>query len=499
MVNWVLDSGVRELYDPAFGLGAFRPHDLAINFTASEIDQTVIEFYRDNVSQDVSFLEKEDYLCSWGNIHANIVCNPPYMRFQKFLNREKVLLEFENNLQIKLSGYTNTASAFLLKSLSELDGRGRLSYIMPLEFLNTGYGTLVKERLLQENHLVGIVSLECEKDIFPDATTSVGILLYDSRVVSSEVRFYSIKSIHELDDFKSCIPTTVVKTSDLDAKAKWLPYFKASPIEFDQRKTVALEYYGRFSRGIATGANEFFVMSKSKVDSLGLIPDDYVPCITRSPQITRPVFSEDDLKECIDSDKPVFLFSVNGSASKAAMEHVRIGEAHGYHERFLTKHRKPWYKTEVRLSAPLLLGVFSRGGYKIVRNTSKALNLTCYHGFTPNLFGLQYVDHLFLYFLSRAGSEIVRLSMRTYGDSLDKFEPNDLNTSTVPSPGFFESFSKREIDSGMSFVSKNGVLPDELEAKFETLLIKSNKAVDSVRTRRDVAPLSTSSVDAASG
>lgn len=473
MVDWVLQSGENHLYDPAFGLGAFRPSKPEVKFSASEIDTNIIDFYRKAFCEDISFITVEDYFSTWGKKHTNIVCNPPYMRFQKFLNRDKVFFDFKKNLNLNLSGYTNTASAFLLKSLSELNGRGRLSYIMPLEFLNAGYGTLVKQKLLESKHLVGIISLECEKDIFPDATTSVGILLYDSMHQSSEVKFYSFKSIDELDNFELKKPVSLVKVNELDPSAKWLPHFNQHKVEFFHENTVSLECYGRFSRGIATGANEFFVLSKSKALKLELLPHEYVPCITRSSQITKPIFSEQDLVESINVDKPVFLFSADGSYSNAAKKYIRLGESNGYHKRFLTKTRTPWFKTEKRLSSPLLLGVFSRGGYKIIRNTSKAFNLTCYHGFQPNIFGSKYIDHLFLYFFSKAGREIISLSMRTYGDSLDKFEPNDLNTAAFPSPAFFNSISNREVEFGMQSVLDSGVLPDDLEMKFGLLLKNS--------------------------
>ena len=39
---------------------------------------------------------------------------------------------------------------------------------MPLEFLNTGYGKLVKARLIDGGHLAAIISLDCERDVFPD-------------------------------------------------------------------------------------------------------------------------------------------------------------------------------------------------------------------------------------------------------------------------------------------------------------------------------------------
>jgi len=469
MIKWALGSGIKELYDPAFGLGAFRPKENGVAFSASEIDPVALNYCREKAATNLPFVIQEDYLSSWGKSHSNIVCNPPYMRFQKFLNRGSVLLDFTKHLNFSLSGYTNTASAFLLKSLSELDGRGRLCYIMPLEFLNTGYGTSVKRRLLEGHHLAGIISLECEKEVFPDATTSVGILLYDSSVIHSKVAFHSLKSLHELESFDSLPPVTEIKVNELDPKAKWLPHFKTIKVTFNREQMVPLDYYGRFSRGIATGANEFFVLSQSKAENLGLPSKECQPCITRSSQISRPIISDKDVSAMLDADIPALLFSANGYPSTEAIKYIKHGESLGYHQRFLTKHRSPWYKTEKRTPSPLLLGVFSRGGYKIILNRSNALNLTCYHGFQPNLFGLNYVSHLFLYFLSQAGREIIGLSMRTYGDALDKFEPNDLNNALVPMPQSFDTISEEEVAFGLHLVTSEGILPDALEVKFSEI------------------------------
>lgn len=88
MVDWVLGSGRRSLYDPAFGLGAFHApatHRSRGDFTASEVDPKVLEYWRRANGHDTAFIAQEDYLLSWGKRHTNIVCNPPYMRFQKFL------------------------------------------------------------------------------------------------------------------------------------------------------------------------------------------------------------------------------------------------------------------------------------------------------------------------------------------------------------------------------------------------------------------------------
>lgn len=182
MCKWALSAGAKEIFDPALGLGVFfraargvRP-DVVLR--GSEVDPIVLKHFR-NCEQpgQGSEVVNSDYLSAWGQKHQAIVCNPPYMKFQNFINRADVSLHFESELDVRLSGYTNAASAFLLKSLSELKPQGHLAYIMPLEFLNAGYGTLVKTRLLDGGKLKAIIRLEAERDVFPDAITSVGIVL----------------------------------------------------------------------------------------------------------------------------------------------------------------------------------------------------------------------------------------------------------------------------------------------------------------------------------
>lgn len=475
MLQWVLGSKVRWLYDPAFGLGAFRPADNRIRFAASEIDGRVIDYYRTHINPDAGFIRHEDYLKTWGQKHANIICNPPYMRFQKFIHRAEVFRQFQSQLGVRLSGYTNTASAFLLKSLSELDGLGRLAYIMPPEFLNAGYGLLVKESLIRGGHLFAVLNLACEKDVFPDATTSVCIILYDAANVYDAVRFYTIERIEQLQGFASLLPATSIPTAELQPAAKWSPYFSKSTVSFDTSRMVPLDFYGRFSRGIATGANEFFVLSQSEAESLKLSPDDYRPCITRSVQIKSSRFGEPDLQKLIDADAPVFLFSANGSASSSAKKYIAAGETQGYHQRFLTRHRTPWYKTEARTPSPILLGVFSRGGYKVVLNESAAINLTCYHGFQPNPLGRRYVKHLFLYLQSQSGREVVSLSLRKYGDALDKFEPNDLNTAYVPTPEQFDRLDAKTIAGALKYIRRGEAMPAAVEKFFELMLLSGGR------------------------
>ena len=475
MAEWVLATDGGDIFDPAFGLGAFYdalPRKQHCRFRAMDIDAGIVHHWASATKATTDFIQVGDYLRSWGNKHRNIICNPPYMRFQKFMNRDAVCRDFEQKLGVRLSGYTNTASAFLLKSLSELEAGGRLAYIMPLEFLNTGYGKLIKERLLAQGHLAAIISLENEKEVFPDATTSVGILLVDSSAVYNSVRFYALNKISDLEGFSAIHPTSIVTYEQLDPAEKWLPFFSRQQFHVSSELTTPLNTYGRFSRGIATGANEFFALTRSRLHALELDEThDCVACLSKSAQVRGSFLEEADILELKAADKPVFLFSAETPLSPAAAAYIQAGESAGYDQRFLTKNRNPWFKTELRQPAPLLLGVFSRGGYKMIRNRSNALNLTCYHGFQPDLFGNNYIDQLFLYFCSNVGRRVTSLCARKYGDSLDKFEPNDINAAKVPTAEFFDHVFGNRLEEAMEIYRATQVIPEWLEEAFAPIQV----------------------------
>ena len=211
-------------------------------------------------------------------------------------------------------------------------------------------------------------------------------------------------------------------------------------------------------------------MSNSEAERRHLPRSAFLRCITKSAQVTKSVFTEKDLDALDSGDAPVLLLNLNGVVSGAPSDYLKYGEEQGYHERYLTKVRTPWYKLEKRTPAPLLFGVFSREKFKVIRNLSTAVNLTCYHGFYPNLFGQSIVDSLFLYFQSRAARRLLELNMRRYGDSLDKFEPNDLNQALAPSIDWFAKLSPEAVKSALESCRQGGGIPDFMNEIFDELI-----------------------------
>ena len=474
MVDWTIGGRrKKELHDPAFGIGAFfdaAPSDC--KFTGTEIDANALEFFNAHASRRPSGLSLCDYLLDFGKHYGNIVCNPPYLRFQKFLNRDDVFRMFRERLDVRLSGYTNIASAFLVKSISELREGGRLAYILPTEFLNSGYGALVKEWLIKDSHLDSIIEVACENEAFDEVTTSVCIVLYDSARKIERVSFRRIASLEEISDVMRRPPVRAVSQAQLDINDKWGKYFvpAAESVRPATSRLTKLSEYGRFSRGIATGANDFFVLSASDVSENGLSMHSCIPCITKSQQLTGLTFTDENFDALAHANKAVYLFSPGEDPDEPSRLYIRFGEQKGYNNGFITRHRSPWYKTESREVSPILLNVFSRAGYKVVRNYSSALSLTNFHCFYPHRLYDSYVDWLFLYLHSGVGRKLLSLSKRRYGNSLDKFEPNDLNGALVPSRAYFDSLGRDQLAILMGIVKSGGDPVRQLDEVFAKLL-----------------------------
>jgi adenine-specific DNA-methyltransferase len=455
MATWVMKGDPKTILDPAFGLGVFYDEVKKLNpnnqimFTAYEIDNHII-VYLDHSGKRLDFrVINNDYLEAEVGYFDGIICNPPYMRFQKFLKRHDVLPKIEEKIGKKLVGYSNISSVFLVKSLNELKINGNLAYIMPFEFFNAGYGKEIKKCLLENHLLKQIIVFSNEKEIFPDATTTVCVLLCKNDGKDEAIKITVIKDNEEIDkisDVSNFYQREIIP-SDLPYNKKWTPIILS--LFFEEKSPngfCKLSLYGTFKRGIATGANDFFALTKSKIEKWKLDDNNICKCITKSSQIRKAVFTEYDFDILYNADKPVHCLDVKDHEKQEIRKYINEGEKLGYHERYLTKTRNTWYKIENRKPAPIIFGVFNRGRLKVIRNFTTAINFTCFHSFYPNMFGQQLVNKLFVYLLSDIGQKILKTNKRSYGDELDKFEPGDLNDSLCPSSEQFEIIDDKDAE-----------------------------------------------------
>ena len=435
MVDWIFKkSDIKTLLEPAFGLGIFSrlalEKDKNIKIKGFEIDETIYHKASNNFQSSNINLYLEDYLYSdWDNKYDAIICNPPYLKFHNYKNLE-ALKEIKQRLNIELSGFTNIYTLFLLKSIYQLNQNGKMAYIVPSEFLNSNYGKGIKKYLLESQLLKEIIVFDFKENIFDKAITTSTILLL-KKTQNNSLNFANINSIFQLKNFNK-IEKRSYPYQDIDYATKWKKYYqKQNSLKY--KNLISFNSIAKVKRGIATGANEYFIFNIEKAKKHKIDTSYLLPCITASKDIVSPIFTMNDLNSLKKSNKNIFLFNGVNQNNYYIKEYIKYGEKQNIHKRYLTSKRKPWYKLENRPPAPILVGVFNRKGLKFIRNEAKITTLTTFHCIylKKDLFQDIDIDLLFAYLLTDTAKEIFNDDSREYGNGLKKFEPNDLNNAKI--------------------------------------------------------------------
>lgn len=432
MCQWILQGKQKtHVLEPAYGLGIFS-RILAQNSTlaidAYEIDKQIYASAVNACPKGVNLRNEDYFMCDWDAKYDAIICNPPYLKFHDY-NNITYIPDVNCHLGTKLNGFTNLYALFLLKSITQLQEGGRLAYIIPSEFLNSDYGVEVKRALIQSNTLQHIIVIDFTECAFDNALTTACILLCEKSSNSISVRFSLINSIEGLNN--SLKEYVEYKTSELDANIKWKSYYEGG----NSRKynhLIPFSKFAKVSRGIATGANEYFTFKRSKVDRYNIPEKCLMPCICKAIDAPQTFFTQTQFKKLLNEDKAVYLF--NGSAAPkntSVLSYIHLGEESGVNKRYLTASRSPWYALENRTPAPIWVSVFNRNGLRFIRNEANIYNLTTFHCVYPKNTEVD-VDILFAYLITDVAKEIFLDNSRQYGNGLVKFEPNDLNKGMVP-------------------------------------------------------------------
>ena len=431
MCHWVLQGKQKtRVLEPAYGLGIFSrvfAQNTNLPIDAYEIDKQIYASAVTALPNGVNLRNEDYFTCDWNTKYDAIVCNPPYLKFHDYDNATYIP-DVNSHLGTKLNGFTNLYTLFLLKSIAQLQEGGRLAYIIPSEFLNSDYGVEVKRALIQSNTLQYIIVVDFTECAFDDALTTACILLCERTTDSVNVRFSLVNNIENLN---TCFREFVeYNTSELDANIKWKSYYeKGSSCKYNH--LVPFSKFAKVSRGIATGANEYFTFKPSKAYGYDIPEECLMPCICKAVDAPQTFFTQNEYAKLLNGDKAVYLFNgTNALDNKSVLRYIHLGEESGINKRYLTASRSPWYAIENRPPAPIWVSVFNRSGLRFIRNEANIYNLTTFHCVYPKNTGVD-IDVLFAYLITDVAKEIFLDNSRQYGKGLVKFEPNDLNKGMV--------------------------------------------------------------------
>ncbi len=445
MSEWLLgDKTIKRILEPAFGLGIFSriltKRNNNIEIYGYEKDNIMFQFaLREFLNQPEIHLYNKDYIENdWHNSYDGIICNPPYFKFHNYDNIN-ISKSISRKLNIRLNGFVNLYTLFLLKSIHQLNENGRASFILPSEFLNSDYGKDIKDYLVESKTLRHIFIIDFNQNVFGDAITTACILLMAKDKFDKEVHFTNIFKLEDLSVIKEYIERYPAggefsyERNSLNHKIKWRNYYQKKNCD-SYKYLVPFTKYAQAVRGIATGSNDYFTFYKSKAAAFQIPEENLIPCICKSADIKEHFFTNHHFQRLKESDHKVYLFNAAGSKNENVLKYIKLGEKKGINEKYLTKNRKPWFAIEKRPPAPILVSVFNRKGMKFIRNAAGVHNLTTFHCIylhNDDLFENRNIDLFFAYLLTDIAKKLFNENRREYGNGLTKFEPNDINNSKM--------------------------------------------------------------------
>ena len=219
-----------------------------------------------------------------------IVGNPPYVR-------QEVLADSAKHAMAALPGtaplalpdgfyipkMSDLSSYFYYHSLGRLRRGGHLGFISGDNWLRTEYGGPLRRALLSNSRIEALVSPRFKVFSDADVNTVVVLLVRSPPGPGSRVLFANAASD---SDFAAPSLDIVARVPQSDLGGKnWGLYFDGPMIE-PAFPTVRLKEAGRLRRGIGTGCNDFFVLSRDAARENG-VPPCYLRPVVSGGELPR--------------------------------------------------------------------------------------------------------------------------------------------------------------------------------------------------------------------
>ena len=196
---------------------------------------------------------------------------------------------------------------------------------------------------------------------------------------------------------------------------------------------VELGSIARVHRGIVTGSNDFFILTRERAQELGLIQWCRA-AITGAEEVLGSGGVVRDVPERrVLLDVPA---DVDRSAHPELDAYLRLGEAPRggeapISERYIPSHRRPWWFLGRWKPAPIVASYMARQAPHFALNPDGLAIVNVLHGIYPNRPATLNQLTVLVEFLNHA-RETFRGNGRTYHGGLEKFEPREMESLRVP-------------------------------------------------------------------
>lgn len=397
MVAWALGGGSDHLYDPAVGGGAFfraarRVGGPGVALAGCELDAAALAAAMGDGldTADLSSVAVGDFMLLPvpGRLRA-VVANPPYKRHHRFSAEYKATLRGIARRAVgrDLDGRAGLHAFFLVRALTLLDEGGRLAFVVPADVCEGRYAAALWEWIGREFRVDAAVTFAHDATPFPGVDTNPVVLLIRRAPPAPTLRWARVLRPGTPDLLAWCAgdlrggPTAALDVRERGT-AEALSTGLTRAATDAHADAVPLGDLFRVVRGVATGDNDFFLMTSRQAAERGLPASAFVRAIARTRDHAAGArLTARDLDALDARGRPTYLLSLarddgGARATPALRRYLASGEARGLPARPLIAQRRPWYKMERREPPPWMFAYLGRRACRFVRNDAGAVPLT---------------------------------------------------------------------------------------------------------------------------
>jgi tRNA1(Val) A37 N6-methylase TrmN6 len=201
MVRYVEPDVSRELFDPAFGAGAFflaakrLLRDLSqIDLQANEIDASSLQKATANglSPHEIQNVKIRNFLLTPPNRKfKSIVANPPYIRHHRIPLQVKIRLKALSQAITgnKLDGRAGLHIFFLIQALGLLAEGGRLAFILPGDTFEGVFAQELWYWIARHFRIDAVITFASAAAPFPGVDTNAVVIFITNRSPKSELKW----------------------------------------------------------------------------------------------------------------------------------------------------------------------------------------------------------------------------------------------------------------------------------------------------------------------
>lgn len=437
--------------DPAVGNGAFYSALLQIlptnridSAVGVEINSRQVKAAQARWSHRGLKVMQADYLnLDCLEPRTLVLANPPYLRHQdipihyKKQLRERASIMMKTVIDAKAGQYVY----FLILSHKWLDNNAIAAWLIPSGFMEAQYGSVLRRYLTEEVTLIRIHQYSTDDPQFENVMVLPVVVVFRNKIPDPS-HSVTLSTGGTLDDPDS---SRALPVSSLRSREKWSVSSRGSDVV---QTSVHVGDLFSVRRGIATGANDFFILPYGRAKSLGFPEIVLRPILPKSRQLKSDIIERrsngwPDVEPLLCVIDCKFSEEVIASQYPQLDNYLSSAEARGILKRNLVRRRNPWYSQERRSPAIFLCTYMGRGSsdrppLRFIWNKSNGIATNAYLMMYPNkvlssvFANIPYAKEEVFALLRRAASETISQCSRMYSGGLQKIEPRALLEVGLP-------------------------------------------------------------------